>query len=182
MLDTSAQGDLVAQSSEQAFVLQIPSGNLGFTLLRTEPVENPDVATDELENLYKLLHYAIPTNLANFQSRLENLPIGPVETKDETEWLYEKVLPVYAFANARSNSAALREVLSNTLNPYYGIGDIFSLDFCWQDVYGNRLGDRTKGQLSQKLGHWLIPSLASTSGPLLAKATALVPVLTALIR
>jgi len=152
------QADIVAESSEQTRLLQVPAGNLGFTLTRTEPIDDATVAIDELENLYQLLHYAIPEGLASFSSRKETLPIGPVETENDTEWLYEKVLPVYAltgaFSRAKETTTALPAILTDTLNPYYGIGDEFRLDFCWQDVYGNRFGDSTKGSLSKTLGYF----------------------------
>ncbi|NEO39142.1 MAG: hypothetical protein F6J90_23520 [Moorea sp. SIOASIH] len=151
--------EIFATSSETTNVLKIPAGNLGFRLTRDsiEPVEN-DTATDEIQNLYQLLSYQVPSTAADFKTEQDRLPIGPIEEdEDNTKWVYEKVLPVYALSTAANTaSQALPEILKDTLNPYYGIGDTFTLDFRWQDIYGNRLGsdgDFAEG-ISQKLGYF----------------------------
>jgi LysM repeat protein len=158
----SVEAGVVAESSETTQVLRIPAGNLGFRFVRrvaepqdikiqanvaiTENIRNQ--VRDEISNLYQLLSYQVPQAIANdFKVGQDRLPIGPFEEDDnEKDWVYEKVLPVYALANVDSSnsSTALPEILTNTLNPYYGIGKIFKLDFYWQDVYGNRLGADAK--------------------------------------
>ncbi|WP_424100036.1 Calx-beta domain-containing protein [Moorena producens] len=152
--------EIFATSSQTTNVLRIPAGNLGFRLTRTaiEPQDN-DTATDEIQNLYQLLSYQVPSAIAaDFETGQDRLPIGPIEEdEDNTTWVYEKVLPVYALTTAANTaSQALPEILKDTLNPYYGIGDTFTLDFRWQDIYGNRLGsdgDFAEG-ISQKLGYF----------------------------
>ncbi|NEO68810.1 Calx-beta domain-containing protein [Moorena sp. SIO3H5] len=151
--------EIFATSSQTTNVLRIPAGNLGFRLTRTaiEPQDN-DTATDEIQNLYQLLSYQVPSTAADFKTEQDRLPIGPIEEdEDNTTWVYEKVLPVYALTTAANTaSQALPEILKDTLNPYYGIGDTFTLDFRWQDIYGNRLGsdgDFAEG-ISQKLGYF----------------------------
>ncbi|NET67259.1 MAG: hypothetical protein F6K63_23875 [Moorea sp. SIO1G6] len=152
--------EIFATSSETINVLRIPAGNIGLRLTRTaiEPIEN-DTATDEIQNLYQLLSYQVPSAIAaDFETGQDRLPIGPIEEdEDDTTWVYEKVLPVYALTTAANTpSQALPEILKDTLNPYYGIGDTFKLDFRWQDIYGNRLGsngDFTES-ISQKLGYF----------------------------
>ncbi|NEP24284.1 Calx-beta domain-containing protein [Moorena sp. SIO3I6] len=152
--------EIFATSSQTTNVLRIPAGNLGFRLTRDsiEPVDN-NTATDEIQNLYQLLSYQLPSTIeADFKTGQDRLPIGPIEEdEDNTTWVYEKVLPVYALTTAaHTESQALPEILKDTLNPYYGIGDTFKLDFRWQDIYGNRLGsdgDFAEG-ISQKLGYF----------------------------
>ncbi|NER89928.1 Calx-beta domain-containing protein [Moorena sp. SIO3A2] len=153
--------EIFATSSETIDVLRIPAGNLGFRLTRTaiEPQDN-DTATDEIQNLYQLLSYQLPSTIeAEEETGQDRLPIGPIEEdEDDTTWVYEKVLPVYALTTAAKNtpSQALPEILKDTLNPYYGIGDTFKLDFRWQDIYGNRLGSdgNFAEGISQKLGYF----------------------------
>ena len=159
--------EIFATSSQTTNVLKIPAGNLGFRLTRTAiEAQNNETATDEIQNLYQLLSYQVPSTAADFKTEQDRLPIGPIEddednttdnTKDNTTWVYEKVLPVYALSTAAiTASQALPEILKDTLNPYYGIGDTFTLDFRWQDIYGNRLGsdgDFAEG-ISQKLGYF----------------------------
>ncbi|NEQ45859.1 MAG: hypothetical protein F6K00_20875 [Leptolyngbya sp. SIOISBB] len=138
-----------AESSQTLPVLKIPSGNLGFNLLRKEPEENAAAATDELATLYQLLYYEFPRQdkaslLEHFgQMQQERLPLGPVEIEgNETDWRYEKILPIYQFApTAEADANALPLILKQTANPYNSIGQPFKLDFRWQDIYGNRLGD-----------------------------------------
>ncbi|NEP01762.1 MAG: LysM peptidoglycan-binding domain-containing protein [Symploca sp. SIO2E9] len=149
---------IFAESSEITQVLRIPAGNLGLRLVRDAiEAKDDDTATKEIENLYQLLSYQLPTAIAaDFQTGQEYLPIGPFEDDITKKWVYEKVLPVYALTTeAIANSTALPEVLKDTLNPYYGMGDTFKLDFQWQDIYGNRLGEEGKlQQLSQTLGYF----------------------------
>ncbi len=152
--------EIFATSSQTTNVLRIPAGNLGFRLTRTaiEPQDN-DTATDEIQNLYQLLSYQVPSTIAaDFETGQDRLPIGPIEEdEDNTTWVYEKVLPVYALTTAANTpSQALPEILKDTLNPYYGIGDTFTLDFRWQDIYGNRLGSdgNFAEGISQKLGYF----------------------------
>ena len=149
--------EIFATSSETINVLVIPAGNLGFRLTRTaiEPQDN-DTATDEIQNLYQLLSYKVPSTIAaDFETGQDRLPIGPIEEdEDNTTWVYEKVLPVYALTTAANTaSQALPEILKDTLNPYYGIGDTFKLDFRWQDIYGNRLG--SDGNFAEGISHKL---------------------------
>ncbi|NEO79793.1 MAG: hypothetical protein F6J99_27555 [Moorea sp. SIO4G3] len=151
--------EIFATSSQTTNVLKIPAGNLGFRLTRTAiEAQNNETATDEIQNLYQLLSYQVPSTAADFKTEQDRLPIGPIEeNEDNTTWVYEKVLPVYALSTAAiTASQALPEILKDTLNPYYGIGDTFTLDFRWQDIYGNRLGsdgDFAEG-ISQKLGYF----------------------------
>ncbi|WP_366664729.1 Calx-beta domain-containing protein [Moorena sp. SIO3E8] len=151
--------EIFATSSETTNVLRIPAGNLGFRLTRTAiEAQDNDTATDEIQNLYQLLSYQVPSTAADFETGQDRLPIGPIEEdEDNTTWVYEKVLPVYALTTAANTpSQALPEILKDTLNPYYGIGDTFTLDFRWQDIYGNRLGSdgNFAEGISQKLGYF----------------------------
>ncbi len=154
---------IFAESSATTNILKIPAGTLGFTLMRLEPEPDPEAATDELQNFYQLLSYAIPQGLNGFEAggdRLPVGPVGPVEVDGKQYWFYEKVLPVYALTKAATNAGvpktALPEILKDTLNPYYGIGEMFKLNFQWQDIYGNRLGSggRFSQAFEQKLGYF----------------------------
>ena len=138
---------IFSESSEQVHMLGIPAGNLGFRLRREEPPSDSPAAVDQLQTLYQLLHYAIPEHVSDFSSAHDWLPVGPVEEADsQQDWLYEKVLPVYALSTAAIETTALPVILKETLDPYRGIGRDFQLNFQWQDIYGNRLGDRGKLQ------------------------------------
>ena len=148
--------NIFAESGEIT-ILKIPAGNLGFTLTRPLiEAKDDDSARDEIENLYQLLSYDVPDSNANFTTGQNRLPMGPVEDDSKQNWVYEKVIPVYALSQATQSSNHLPAVLKTSLNPYRGIGDEFGLDFQWQDVYGNRLGEDGKfaSTITQQLGYF----------------------------
>ncbi len=156
----SVERGVFAESSETTPVLNIPAGNLGFHLTRDAiEAEDNDTAVDEIQNLYQLLRYQVPMAIApDFETGSERLPMGPFEEDDKaTEWVYEKVLPVYALAKGDAPTPSpLPERLTNALSPYRGIGKVFQLEFRWQDIYGNRLGrdgNFVQG-INQKLGYF----------------------------
>lgn len=169
--DSAQEKTLFAESSVVNYVLQIPPGNLGFRVIRAEPEEDPNSAADELANLYQLLHYAIADDgQGTFKdTEKDRLPLGPVEIKrnslstdhvsDEDDgkvWDYEKVIPVYALAKASASNDALPKTLKQALNPYNAIGTNFEIEFCWQDIYGNRLGKagELSSEIDLKLGYF----------------------------
>jgi LysM repeat protein len=175
--DSANEKTLFAESSDVNYVLQIPPGNLGFRVIRTEPEEDPNSAADEVANLYQLLHYAIADDgQGTFNTTdKDRLPLGPVEIKrnslstdrvsDEDDgkvWDYEKVIPVYALAKASASDDSLPKTLKQALNPYNAIGTNFEIELCWQDIYGNRLGaagelrskDGVRSKIDLKLGYF----------------------------
>jgi hypothetical protein len=148
-----AGGVLFAQSTDSINVLSVPAGHVGFRLERDMPPA-PDAAPDaanELNRAYQLLGYRLQAS-AGFHASGEGLPVGPApddpsSTADDGKWIYERMAPVYRFADVIAPAQA--GLPAPEANPYAGIRLLgaepnraaasAAIEFFWQDVYGNRL-------------------------------------------
>jgi|GEM_PF-1653556 len=112
----------------------IKPGNVGFELDRENPDDlfhaekvNSDNYTYDLQIQYNLLNYAISGDGKHFNSLQSVTPVSP--TKDpntnNNDWHYSKAMPVRKFYNGKASSA------------YTGLGESVTIDFNWQDNYGN---------------------------------------------
>jgi LysM repeat protein len=125
-------------------------GNTAFELVRINPEHQsflkstaPGLDPQLAQNLnYNLLTYAVKNN-PSFAESIFAMPVSP-ENKGGSGTgvispylVYNAVVPVYPFA--KSEPVAGTPVLPvPEQNPYRGAGDIFQVEFEWQDSYGNR--------------------------------------------
>ncbi|HEY9618871.1 MAG TPA: hypothetical protein V6C78_00800, partial [Crinalium sp.] len=148
-----SDADVLVESADTVKALSIPAGNLGFRLTRDAILidSNNNTAEDELQNFYQLLGYQLndsskdADSQSEFRNSDEGLPIGPAADDPNTPlddglWIYERVLPVYAFAGQLRMSDRGSQLPPASLNPYAGISETAAVgvQFDWRDVYGNR--------------------------------------------
>ncbi|HEY9830978.1 MAG TPA: LysM domain-containing protein [Stenomitos sp.] len=154
-------GVLYTESTDTVKALSVPPGNIGFKLTRSVAIVQSDNASgeDELQSLYQMLGYRL-LDTEDFSASNEGLPVGPAE--DDNLWSYDRVIPIYGLAkhrntpDASSLPARLRSLPSAQLDPYAGIdaNAQLTLEFHWQDVYGNRLTTNGGKQLSPNIRYF----------------------------
>jgi LysM repeat protein len=136
---------------------QVPPGNIGLTLVRTNPGEDSGDPPVFLEQDYSLLGYQIVAN-ANFASPPGSLamPAGPAEDHSEEEmkalrrpsldaaaaaadWTFRLVVPASRLALVHAAPAA--GTPDPMMNPYAGVGGFVQLTLDWRDFFGDLIPD-----------------------------------------
>lgn len=144
-LMSQLEDDVLATRANQVDriqVLQMPAGHVGLQLKRAIAPPDDTSAIDDLANLYQLLGYRLLKS-DPFEATRDGLPIGPSDDTSgtEPEWLYERVIPAYTLATARSSATHDDTLPSLAASPYRGIEELGQLrpQLEWRDVYGNIL-------------------------------------------
>lgn len=131
--------------NEKVKVLIVKPGHVGFRITRQPLALKPsdNEWSDELDNLFQLLSYRLsPTT--SFNGTPWGMPVGPSvdmgdpDNPNDDVWAYERVIPVYRFAQKPADVSNGLPLASE--NPYAGIAKdaSISLEFEFLDVYGNR--------------------------------------------
>ncbi|HVI47966.1 MAG TPA: LysM peptidoglycan-binding domain-containing protein [Chitinophaga sp.] len=136
----------------------LPQGNMAMEAVRPKPPVIPDTPGADygkifLLNMYSLLSYQIYQNAFFSQSPI-GLPVGPTAEPDDPEnwskvrapktlapgedWRFNVTMP-YSQYSLQTPKAAGNNLPDPGKSPYKGIGDIFQVNFAWQDLYGNQL-------------------------------------------
>lgn len=116
----------------------IKPGNIGFRLSRksAEAKYRPGAADHyayDLEMQYNLLNYRIKGNERGFKNLVSITPAGPSTPKENPElWQYSKAIPVCKVYDGDATSA------------YTALGETVTIQFNWQDNYGNILHNPVK--------------------------------------
>lgn len=162
-IDTSQTSLYATSGSLTQKVSTLPAGVIGFEIDRNDPgaynpptenkgvVPPPSIAEDNiyLENQFNLLGYQLEgiTNSRNI------MPIGAADELDEDDvkalkaetytstddgiWKYRGVIPYHKFT---TSSIPVEPNLPSPENdPYAGIGNTATIQFNWQDMFGNEI-------------------------------------------
>jgi len=114
----------------------IKPGNIGFELTRINPDNLPSLPKEsyDLEVQYNLLNYEVVAQ-GDFKGLKSVAPVGPTNPLNDTDknWFYSKAMPIRKFYNGDTSSA------------YVGLNKEVSIDFKWQDNYGNNFNSPING-------------------------------------
>jgi LysM repeat protein len=148
----------------------LPAGNIGFAVTRTDPqASDPNAETPQqaLGTLFNLLGLQLATSDA-YSASNEGLPAGPTTPPDApagTPWDYQQIFSLVAFAK-HNDAVDCPGLPPPSSNPYAGIGIAANatIDLALQDVLGNRTENSVLSPLQQDVGY-TDPILALTSWP-----------------
>jgi len=135
---------------------QVPPGNAGLTLMRTNPGDDSKQPAVYLEQDYGLLGYDVVAN-ANFAPLADSLglPAGPADDQTEeqlkalrrpsvaalralasgNDWTFKLVVPSSRLATVHAPVEPGKP--DPMLNPYAGVGGFIQLDLEWRDFFGD---------------------------------------------